>query len=348
MNPGTAFMFPASRHSWIALAALALQVWIVAAQEAPLGLVEAVAPDDNPQRSGKVALGERLFFDKGMSRDGSVSCATCHIPQEAFAQRGHPVSTGVGGRKGRRNAPSLLNVAFARSLFHDGRASSLEDQAWQPLLAADEMGNSTEQEVLDRLRASGEYLQGFRRVFGPSAPDRVSVAQALAAYQRTLLSGNSAFDRWNWGETGALSADALRGYALFAGQALCWQCHPLNSEEAVMLTDHGFHDTGVAAVVARQGDRGQAAARDDLGRFEVTGRQADRWRFRTPSLRNVALTGPYMHDGSIATLREVVEFYNRAEGTGELQPLQLSEKDIHAVVAFLEALTGDVPAQSGP
>ena len=314
-----------------------------ASEEPPYGLVEIVSPSDNPLTEQKVALGKRLFFDKTLSRDGSVSCATCHVPSEAFAQRGHAVSKGVDGRVGRRNAPSLLNVAFAKSLFHDGRSASLEDQAWQPILAEEEMGSESEQEVLERLGASEEYVASFKEVFGVEQPDKVSVARALASYQRTLLSGNSAFDKWNWGESDALSEAAHEGYKLFAGQAMCWQCHPLNSPGAVLLTDHTFHDTGLSYISEqkrkREGKPGDAT--EDLGRFEVTGQAKDRWQYRTPSLRNVALTAPYMHDGSIATLVDVVEFYNRAEGKGELQPLNLDEEQVHALVAFLEALTGD-------
>ena len=315
----------------------------VAWDEPPLGLIEVEVPKENPLTEAKVALGKRLFFDTSLSRDGSIACATCHVPIQAFAQRGSAVSKGVEGRVGRRNAPSLLNVAFAKSLFHDGRSASLEDQAWLPILAEDEMGNQTEQEVLDRLSASKEYLQLFNEAFGGERPDKLSVARALASYQRTLLSGNSSFDRWNWGERDGLSELAHEGYKLFAGQALCWQCHPLNSSGAVVLTDHGFHDTGVSYLgdqkLRADAKRGSA----DLGRFEVTKRSRDRWLYRTPSLRNVALTAPYMHDGSIATLREVVEFYNRAEGKGELQPLHLNEKQVAALVAFLEAFTGDQP-----
>ena len=304
-------------------------------EEPPLGLVEVVDPEGNPSTPAKTALGERLFFDPILSRDGSVSCATCHVPTEAFAQRGRATSTGVDGAAGRRNAPSLLNVAFAKTLFHDGRAASLEDQAWLPILALDEMGNTSEGEVIERLNASTEYVEEFKTAFGVELPTKATVAQALASYQRTLLSGNSAFDSWNWGESAALRDAAHEGYKLFAGQALCWQCHPLNSSDAVLLTDHRFHDTGVSHLNTQAGKPG------DLGRFEVTGVSTDRMKFRTPSLRHVALTAPYMHDGSLATLKEVVQFYNRAQGKGELQALNLDDEQVNALVAFLEALTGE-------
>jgi cytochrome c peroxidase len=243
-------------------------------------------------------------------------------------------SEGVDGKIGRRNTPSLLNVAFAKNLFFDGRAASLEEQAWEPILAEDEMGNASEEEVLERLGASDEYRGLFSAAFGNDPPNKESVAKALACFQRTLLSGNSAFDRWNAGKP-ALSKEAHEGYQLFIGRAQCWQCHPLNSEAAVLMTDHTFHQTGVSSGKDADGTT------VDLGRIEVTKESIDRLQFKTPSLRNVALTPPYMHDGSINTLKEVVEFYNRAESAGELLPLQLDDAESNALVAFLESLTGE-------
>lgn len=319
-------------------------LWSLVAQaedRPPLGLVEVTHPDTNPATPAKIELGKRLFFDKKLSRDGSLSCATCHQPEQAFAQRGVPISIGIDGKLGRRNAPSLFNVAFAQSLFFDGRSSTLEEQAWEPILADDEMGNESVEEVLERL-ASSDYAPQFKAVFGVERPDRESVAKALACFQRTLLSGNSAFDRWNWGNSDALSEKAHAGYRLFAGRAQCWQCHPLNSEAALLLTDHSFHNTGVSDLGKNGVNLTQSSSKRDLGRFEVTEESIDRFQFKTPSLRNVALTAPYMHDGSLATLNDVVEFYNRAEGGGgELLPLSLDESEVEALVAFLEALTGE-------
>ena len=306
----------------------------VAAEEEeapPLGLVAVEHPESNPFTEAKRALGEKLFFDKLLSRDGSVSCASCHKPDEAFAQRGVARAQGVDGKGGRRNVPSLLNVAFAKQLFFDGRSESLEDQAWQPILADDEMGNPSEEDVLERLRASEAYRDHFQRAFGKAQMNKETVANALACFQRTLLSGDSAFDRWNNAGEATLSKEAEEGYRLFIGRAQCWQCHPLNSESALLMTDDSFHKTGVP----------KNAASPDLGRFEATENPIDRLLFKTPSLRNVALTPPYMHDGSISTLREVLEFYNVAEGEGELLPLQLGEDEIGALIAFLESFTGE-------
>lgn len=311
----------------------------------PLGL-SRLDPDKNPPRAAAVSLGKKLFFDKALSRDGTLSCATCHVPAEAFAQRGQAISKGIGGKVGRRNSPSLLNVAFAKHLFHDGRSNSLEDQAWQPILAADEMGNRSVEEVLGRLATAEEYPRLFEEAFGVSRPDKASVARALASFQRTLLSGNSPFDQWNWGgEDKAMSPLAVQGYELFAGQALCWQCHPIGGDHGIILTDQQFHNTGVAWRSAQQRkaqeEKQEEQPKEDLGRFEVTAKNSDRRQFKTPSLRNIALTAPYMHDGSFATLEEVVEFYNGGGGDGATQPLYLNKAELKAIVAFLNRLTGD-------
>ncbi len=300
----------------------------------PLGLVPVEHPASNPLTDAKRLLGEKLFFDKVLSRDGSISCATCHKPGEAFAQRDVARSKGMDGKVGRRNTPSLLNAAFAKHLFLDGRSASLEDQAWEPILAEDEMGNVSEEDVLERLRDSKEYRGLFKQVFGNDKPNKEAVAKALACFQRTLLSGNSAYDRWYAGKP-TLSKEAHEGYQLFIGRAQCWQCHPLNSESAVLMTDHSFHNTGVPVRKAADGTT------VDLGRIEVTKKSIDRLQFRTPSLRNVALTPPYMHDGSIATLKEVLDFYNRAEDAVGLDQLHLSDTEVKALVAFLKAFTGD-------
>ena len=323
--------------------ALAASPFACAAEpEPPLGLSEVSHPDEKPPAATQVALGERLFFDKSLSVDGTVSCATCHVPEQAFAQAGSRTSEGVGGRIGRRNSPSILNVAFAKSLFLDGRSGSLEDQAWQPILDKDEMGNPSVREVLDRLAKSEEYTKLFKEAFDVARPDKPSVAKALASYQRTLLSGNSRFDRWHWGgESELLTELEKEGYELFAGQALCWQCHPIGGD-GIMFTDGEFHNTGVGWLSEQ---RSKAEKRDqpaeDFGRFEVTEKEADRWRYKTPSLRNVALTAPYMHDGSFANLKEVVEFYNRGGGDDNVQRLDLEQGQLDALVAFLGTLTGD-------
>jgi len=319
---------------------------VAPADELPLGLAR-LDPEEPPPPAAEVRLGKELFFDKRLSVDGSVSCATCHVPAEAFAQRGRPVSEGVGGKLGRRNSPSLLNVTFAKHLFLDGRSNSLEDQAWQPILAADEMGNHTVEEVLERLAGLASYATLFRDASGTEVPDKATVATALASYQRTLLSGNSPFDQWYWGgEKEAISPLAIEGFNLFSGQALCWQCHSVGGDHGITFTDQQFHNTGVEWLSRQKREEAEAgnpdqSRADDDGRFEATGKTRDREHYKTPSLRNIALTPPYMHDGSFETLAEVVEFYNRGGGDGSTQPLYLNEGEQEAIVAFLECLTGD-------
>lgn len=318
--------------------------------EPPLGLGDMPEPVSNPMSDAKAELGRTLFFDKNLSADGTVSCATCHEPEQAFAQTGVAIPKGVGERSGRRNAPSLFNVGYARSLFYDGRSESLEDQAWAPLLAQDEMGNPSTEVVIERLQASTNYPALFDAAFGENENPKVSsihsnhVAAALAAFQRTLVSGNSKFDQWNWGKA-EFDEIEQRGHDLFSGQAQCWQCHILRGE-TFLFSDQKFHNTGVL-------ERNQQLLRPataatskkmqkppDLGRFEITGEVHDRGAFKTPSLRNVEQTAPYMHDGSIPTLREVVEFYN--EGVGpDVQALGLSDEEITALVVFLKLLSSE-------
>ncbi len=251
---------------------------VAPADELPLGLAR-LDPEEPPPPAAEVRLGKELFFDKRLSVDGSVSCATCHVPAEAFAQRGRPVSEGVGGKLGRRNSPSLLNVTFAKHLFLDGRSDSLEDQAWQPILAADEMGNHTVEEVLDRLAGIASYATLFRDASGTEVPDKAAVATALASYQRTLLSGNSPFDQWYWGgEKEAINPLAIEGFNLFSGQALCWQCHSVGGDHGITFTDQQFHNTGVEWLsrkkrrTSRPRNPDQSARADDDGRFEASGK----------------------------------------------------------------------------
>ncbi len=302
----------------------------------PLGLDSPIPiPNDNSLAPAKVALGRKLFFDPILSRNGSISCSSCHIPDHGFGGN-VPLPTGIDGRKGRRNGPSLLNRAYAQSLFWDGRAATLEAQALQPIQNPMEMGSHID-EVLNRLRANPAYGRSFAAAFndGISAPN---VAKALASFERTLLAGNSAVDRFRNGDVSALSDSARQGLWLFESRGLCWKCHSGRN-----FTDEKFHNTGVS----------WGKTPPDLGRFEASGKDEDRGRFKTPTLRNLASTRPYVHDGSLATLREVVEFYSRG-GTPNLnldplmKPLDLSENDIQSLVYFLEALTGEVTTEPYP
>lgn len=318
----------------------------------------------------RAALGRKLFLDRRLSPNGTMSCAMCHVPEQGFTANELATPVGIEGRGVRRNAPTLLDVAFQRHLFHDGRETTLEAQVWGPLLAPNEMGNASREAVVERILGLADYRGRFEAAFGEGV-SATRIGEALAAYQRTLLAGESRFDRWRGGGApGALDATELHGLALFAGKARCAGCHRLDDPDG-LLTDHEFHDTGIGwrrAMAPAEPVRVQLApgvfaelepgavealsgpSVTDEGRYEVTGDPRDRWAYRTPSLRNVALTAPYMHDGSLPTLEAVVELYDRGgiDSPGKsprLAPLGLSAGERAALVAFLRALTGRrVPA----
>ena len=310
-----------------------------------LGLPSIVIPEDSKLTNSIIKLGEKLFFDKLLSRDRTVSCATCHVPEQGFTQNDRPKSVGVDGKIGRRNTPTLLNIAFADSLFVDGRASSLEEQAWQPILAEDEMGNSSVSEVLDRISTDKKYQSMFKNSFGEKSVNKDNVAIALSAYQRALVSGGSPYDKWYYeSEAEAMGPSAQRGYQLFAGQAQCWQCHQI-AGSGVLFSDNLFHNTGVSFRSHKLG------ASVDLGRYEITKINDDKRTFKTPTLRNVTLTAPYMHDGSLSTLEEVVRFYNDGGSDDPLispimGSLNLSKNDIKDIVEYLHALNGNLPLKN--
>jgi len=289
-------------------------------------------PADNPMELDRVQLGRKLFFDPMLSRDRTVACASCHDPARGFASA-DPVAIGIEGRRGRRNAPSLLNRAYAKSLFWDGREATLESQALKPIEDALEMGN-TVAEVVKRLRADGAYAASFTRAFG-GEPDAANLAKALAAFQRTLVIGGSRIDAFRAGDVAQVSEQERHGFWVWESKGGCWRCH-----SGANFTDEQFHNTGVSA--------GREPA--DPGRSAVTGLGADRGKFKTPSLRGVAWTAPFMHDGSIATLEEVVEFYNRGGRANPnldaaVKPLGLNAEEVQSLVAFLKALSeGDGPA----
>lgn len=338
-----------------------------AAADTTLGL-----PALNLPPAAQVALGRQLFFDRRLSVNGTLSCAMCHVPEQGFTVNELRTSVGMAGVSLRRNAPTLLNVAFVGALFHDGRAASLEVQALQPLVHPDEMANQNLAALMRRMAGMPEYRAPLRRAFGDARATPSRVARALAAYQRTLLAGGSPFDRWRFGgEREALSALAQRGFEQFRALG-CIGCHPVGERHA-LFSDGAFHNTGVRArsealaaqpvdVVLIPGLATKVspetlhtvgvADAPDLGRAEVTGRAVDRRAFRTPSLRNVALTAPYMHDGSLATLDDVLDHYARggwpadAQQDASIRPLALDADERRALIAFLEGLTS--PAATGP
>lgn len=350
------------------------------AQEPPLSLATPLGlpadtwsyyvPQRHPLTAAKVELGRKLFFDARLSADGKVACASCHKPELAFTD-GLMLAEGVAGRRGPRNSPTILNVLFTPNQFWDGRADTLEEQAVQPLVNELEMGNKSYDEVVARLHKSKEYGAEFRAVFG-SEMNIALIGQALAAYERTLVAGASAFDRFLAGEQDAISDAAKRGFALFRGKGRCARCHTF-SERLPFFTDFSYHNTGVAAghpafaPLARQAyttiERGGARAAIDqlgaqeggqeLGRLLRSYQIFDLGAFRTPSLRNVALTAPYFHNGSAPTLRDVVKFYNAGGRENinrewDLEPLDLSEAEQRDLVAWLETLTGQMPTPPAP
>jgi cytochrome c peroxidase len=327
-------------------------------------------PKDNPMTAAKVSLGKDLFFDKRLSADGTVSCSTCHDPKYAFTD-GKAVAEGIHGRKGSRSAPTLLNAIFNSGQFWDGRVESLEAQVKLPLINPDEMGNASHDEVVNRLKSMLEYTGRFEQVF--SAPVTIeSVARAIAAFERTLVSGNSPFDRYMSGDREALSESARHGMFLFNGKARCTVCHNFvgnftSTQSFPFFSDQMYHNTGVAASDAeaylKLSDKAASLARGGaspaslgqlakdpgasaLGRFIVTGSTLDIGAFKTPSLRDVELTAPYFHDGSIKTLAEVVKFYVKGGNRNpnrdwELQAVNLSDQEQADLVEFLKSLTSD-------
>ena len=304
----------------------------------PLGLPRSVpAPDYRPATADLVELGRSLFFDGNLSSDGSISCGTCHLPDKGFAN-GARVGSGVQGLRTARNVPTLLNVAFRPLLRWDGYASSIENFMKYPISGHNEMNLHYLDALIDRLNASDDYVERFQQVFGNQPIEFDHVEQALAACSRTLLSGNSAFDRyWFANDEDALDAQARKGLGLFLGRGRCVVCHQIERDHA-LFTDYGYHNLGVGW----EADRGVYR---DLGLGGISTNDFA-GLFQTPILRDVAETAPYMHDGSLATLEDVVDFYNNgaiaAPGRDPLlAPLGLSESDKRALVAFLQSLTGD-------
>lgn len=347
----------------------------------PLGLPALEIPADNPQTPEKVALGDRLFHDKRFSSTGTVSCATCHDAAKAFTDSPRKVSEGIRKLTGTRNAPTVVNSAYFTSAFWDGRSPDLEDQALHPFTNPVEMGLPSHEPILAVIRGDAEYVRAFAAVFGKKA-DAITireVTQAIAAFERTKVSGNSPFDRWYFaGDAKALTPAQVRGFDLFVNKGRCQSCHVVEQTTA-LFTDNRFHNVGVginamqaevprlateflkAKATLAEVDRKVLAdpKTSELGRLAVTRNVEDTGGFKTPTLRNIAVTPPYMHDGSVATLREVIVHYNNGGATkkedpvndflsGGIRPLELTEPEIDDLVAFLEALTSPEFAPSAP
>lgn len=295
----------------------------------PLGLDRFMPPPARGvDRQGLIELGRRLFFDPALSADSSLACASCHQPAKSFAD-GRTVSVGVFGRRGTRNVPSIVNRGWGKAFFWDGRVATLEEQVLRPIIEPAEMGLSVE-EAVRRLARHPAWRSQFRSALA-AAVSRDGLARALAAYVRSIRAGESRFDRAMLGDARALTELEQRGLELFQGRARCIRCH-----SGALLTDESFHNTGVAW---RQGSP------TDSGRALVTRRDRDVGSFKTPTLRQIGMTAPYMHDGSIRTLEEVVDFYDRGghpnpNRDAELLPLGLSPSEKSALLAFLASLDG--------
>jgi cytochrome c peroxidase len=316
----------------LALIAPAFLMFALAADpnlDVPLGLLPVRFPKDNPYSPAKRELGRLLYYDTRLSADGTVSCATCHAPQHAFTDN-KAVSDGIRGQKGGRSAPTVFNRAYSLAQFWDGRAKSLEDQAAGPMANAIEMGN-THEAVVKTVQGIPGYKVRFKQAFGSDEINLDLITKAIATYERTVLSGNSPYDRYKAGDKKAMNASAIRGFDVYFNKAKCDQCH-----EGINLTTNAYHNLGV----------GMDKPNPDEGRFAVTKNPADFGAFKTPTLREIARTAPYMHDGSLKTLEEVVDFYNKGGIPNKnlderMKPLNLTDQEKKDLVEFMRALNGE-------
>jgi cytochrome c peroxidase len=330
----------------------------------PSLLTDSVTPVDNPQTAAKIALGQQLFFDGRLSANGTVACSTCHDPRRAFTD-GRPVSVGIESRLGQRNAPTILNALYNKTQFWDGRAGTLEQQATFPITNPVEMGQPSLDSAVARLAAIPAYQDAFRRVFGRPL-NGADLVRAIASYERSQIAFDSPFDHFIAGDSNAIDASARRGWKLFNTKARCNKCHALTdtTSQPTTFTDNDFHNIGIGIVrhhvteMAQQAEKlvaqGDTAAIDRaavvsplsaIGRYLVTRKQADIASFKSPDLRNVLVTGPYFHDGSVSTLWDVMDHYNKGDGIQnpyldqDIQPLALTEQEIADVVALMASLT---------
>jgi cytochrome c peroxidase len=352
--------------------AFAISTAALSAWAAPLGLPPVPIPSNNPQSEAKIALGNKLFHDLRFSSTGKVSCATCHDVKKAFTDSPLRTSEGVNKLTGTRNAPTVVNAAYFHKLFLDGRSPDLEDQSQHPFVNPVEMGLPDHTTILNLVRTDAEYAKAFKAVFDKAGAQITmdEVKKAIASFERTLISGDSPFDRYYFGaDKQALNPAQIRGFQVFLGQGRCVSCHTIEQNQA-LFTDNRFHNIGVGVNRIQQdipklaGEFLKAKAQgadvdksvlinpqtSELGRFAVTDNLDDIGAFKTSTLRNIAKTAPYMHDGSLKTLLEVVAHYNnggvsKADDkvndylSGGIRPLKLNEQQIADLVTFLQALT---------
>lgn len=357
---------------------LAACVFTAGIHAAPLGLPAPQIPADNPQTAEKIQLGDKLFHDKRFSATGEVSCATCHAPEKAFTDSPLKVSEGVRKLTGTRNAPTVINSAYFDRLFWDGREPDLEGQSLQPFLNPVEMALPSHEPILKIVRSDPEYQRLFEAAFGKRGEQitKREVAQAIASFERTLISGDSPFDRYRYGgDDKAMNEAQVRGLQLFLGKGRCVSCHAV-AQNYALFTDNRFHNINVgfaridkdvrelATAFSRAKDKGVDVDiavlgnqnTSELGRFAVNDLWTDMGAFKTPTLRNIDRTAPYMHDGSLETLDDVVNFYDKGGKVNEadpvsgflsggIRPLNLTDDEKSDLVAFLKALTSPEYAQ---
>lgn len=362
------------------LGSVFVSLGLAVAADSPLGLPPVPVPADNPQTPAKIALGDKLFHDKRFSTTGEVSCGSCHDRAKAFTDSPLEVSEGINKLTGTRNAPTVLNAAYNETQFWDGREPSLERQSTQPFVNPVEMGLPDHEPILKIVRSDPEYQKMFRDVFGESGESITmnEVTKAIGAFERTIVSGNSPFDRWHFGgEQDAMNESARRGFEVFVGQGRCVSCHTISQTHA-LFTDHRFHNINIgfpriekdvlelATAFSQAKEEGidvdvavlSNKNTSDLGRFAVSDRWTEMGGFKTSTLRNIDLTAPYMHDGSLATLEDVVDHYNNGGKleesdpepsgflSGGIRPLDLSDQQKADLVEFMKALTSpEVAAQ---
>jgi len=314
--------------------------------KAPLGLPPVPLPADNPPTAETIALGRKLYYDPILSVDGTVSCSFCHSPGKGFSDA-MPNSVGVGGKRGNRNAPTIWNSAYNTVQFWDGRSPSLEHQAGGPMQNPIEMAHTVEG-VVKKLTGNAEYQALFDKAFGSGPVTFQKVKMSIASFERTVITGNSPFDRYmHAGDKKAMTAAAIRGLDVFrdAKKGNCAVCHTIEKDHA-LFTDNKFHNLGVGLDA-----RGNLI---DAGRFMVTNNEVDRGAFKTPTLRNIAQTAPYMHDGSFKTLKDVVDFYvgggnSNPHRDKEIKAIEhLTKQEREDLVSFMQALTGETPPNIAP
>jgi len=335
-----------------------------------LGLPAVEVPDNNPISREKIELGKKLFFDRRLSLNNTVSCGMCHVPEQAFTNNEIKTAVGIEGRSNLRNTPTLLNIAFSKFLFHDAREFSLENQVWQPVLAHSEMAMPSFGFTIKKLQLIPGYTKLFNEAFPNEGISMETFGKAIASYERSLVSGNSKFDKWYYGgDKNIVNEKVKKGFDVFVGKGNCSSCHAVG-ENSALFFDNKLHNTGIGyaesmgllqskktKVQLAPGEYvevdndiiksvNQQKRENDLGLYTITENPSHRWLFKTAGLRNISLTAPYMHNGIFATLDEVIDFYNDGGFQNELlspmiRKLNLSSLEKENLKLFLESLVGE-------